>query len=171
MGLHEELSLKWETSLMMYIRILYGSWKKIRWGECRSKDVPAVWEGKSHWAAKFPLYLRASLPLGSFLVHDPCPCLGMFSCRNWMETSPKGLLMWLKLADSLDFGKTSPNTEGSEHRVQASCLPRKAVHSLPWARAPLLSSALHSPVHKVEKLIDYLRCTAISSIRPPRFRS
>lgn len=32
------------------------------------------------------------------------------------KSLPRSLLMWLKLADSLDFGKTSLDTEGSENR-------------------------------------------------------
>jgi hypothetical protein len=33
------------------------------------------------------------------------------------KSLPRSLLMWLKLADSLDFGKTSLDTEESENRL------------------------------------------------------
>lgn len=87
---------------------------------------------------------------------------GCSPVESWMETSPKGLLMWLKLADSLDFEKTFPYTEGSQRRARHFAYPgRPSAHSpgpgpLFWAAPSTFQSTEWRN-----------RCTASSGIRPP----
>lgn len=84
---------------------------------------------------------------------NPCPCPGMFSCRMLDGNLSQGSINVTKTGWQPRLWKDFPKHCGESTWGHTSCLPRKAVCSLPWARAPLLSSTLHFSVHGVEKQV------------------